>query len=62
MLPINSGAIVKYTYEEWLTPKGKWINEKGIIPDETVSQSDEYLLNPVFDNDLQLQKAIEEIV
>lgn len=56
---LSSGASIKYTTQKWLTPKGKWINEKGIIPDETVSQSDEYLLNPVFDNDLQLQKAIE---
>lgn len=56
---LSSGASIKYTTQKWLTPKGKWINEKGIIPDEAVSQSDEYLLNPVFENDLQLQKAIE---
>lgn len=56
---LSSGASIKYTTQKWLTPKGKWINEKGVIPDEIVSQSDDYLLNPVFENDLQLQKAIE---
>ena len=56
---LSSGASIKYTTQKWLTPKGDWINEKGIIPDEVVNQSDEYCLNPTFENDLQLQKAIE---
>ena len=56
---LSSGASIKYTTQKWLTPKGDWINEKGVIPDEVVNQSDEYRLNPTFENDLQLQKAIE---
>lgn len=56
---LSSGASIKYTTQKWLTPKGEWINEKGIIPDEAVNQSDEYCLNPIYENDLQLQKAIE---
>ena len=56
---LSSGASIKYTTQKWLTPKGKWINEKGVIPNEVVNQSEEYLLNPTFENDLQLQKAIE---
>lgn len=56
---LSSGASIKYTTQKWLTPKGEWINEKGIIPDEAVNQSDEYCLNPIYENDLQLQKAVE---
>lgn len=56
---LSSGASIKYTTQKWLTPKGKWINEVGIIPDEVINQSDAYLLNPTFENDSQLQKAIE---
>ena len=56
---LSSGASIKYTTQKWLTPKGKWINEIGIIPDEIVNQSDEYSLNPSYENDLQLQKAVE---
>ena len=56
---LSSGASIKYTTQKWLTPKGNWINEKGVIPDEVVSQSDDYSLNPTYENDLQLQKAVE---
>ena len=56
---LSSGASIKYTTQKWLTPKGKWINEVGIIPDEVINQNDAYLLNPTFENDSQLQKAIE---
>ena len=56
---LSSGSSIKYTTQKWLTPKGKWLNEIGVIPDEAVNQSDEYVLNPTFENDLQLQKAVE---
>lgn len=56
---LSSGASIKYTTQKWLTPKGKWINEKGIIPDEVVNQGDEYSLDASYENDLQLQKAVE---
>lgn len=56
---LSSGASVKYTTQSWLTSKGKDINEKGIIPDVIVEQSDSYCEEPSFANDLQLQKAIE---
>ena len=56
---LSSGATLKYTTQKWLTPKGNWINEKGITPDEEVDLSDEYKENPSDDTDNQLQKAIE---
>ena len=47
---LSSGASIKYTTQKWLTPKGKWINEVGIIPDEVINQSDNYLSNASFEN------------
>ena len=56
---LSSGSSLKYTTQKWLTPSGKWINEKGVIPDEVIDQSLDYNINPTDDNDVQLQKAIE---
>ena len=57
-IELSTGASLKYTTELWLTPKGKSINKIGINPDVGVEQGLDYLLNPSFDNDLQLKKAI----
>ena len=56
---LTDGSSLKYTTERWLTPKGKWIDGKGVSPDYEVSLSDDYLNNPIEDNDSQLQKALE---
>lgn len=56
---LSDGSSLKYTTEKWLTPKGKWIDGKGVSPDKTVLLTDEYLLNPTTENDLQLQSALE---
>ena len=56
---LSDGSSLKYTTERWLTPKGKWIDGKGVSPDYEVSLSDDYLQSPTEDNDSQLQKAIE---
>ena len=56
---LASGAIVKYTYEEWLTPKGKSINKKGITPDVSVELDKDYYKDPTMEKDNQLQKALE---
>ena len=32
VIPLNDGAEVKLTIKKWLTPKGKWINKKGVEP------------------------------
>lgn len=55
---LSTGASIKYTTEKWLTPKGKWINDLGVTPTETVELSEEYFNNPTEDTDNQLQKAI----
>ena len=59
---LSSGATLKYTTQKWLTPKGNWINEKGITPDEEVDLSDEYKENPSDDTDNQLQKEKEQSI
>lgn len=55
---LSSGASIKYTTQKWLTPNGKWIDTKGVVPDEIISQPEEYICTDD-SNDVQLQKAIE---
>lgn len=56
---LSTGTRIKYTVQEWLTSKGKSINEKGIKPDEELLMNSEYYSNPTYNTDNQLQKAIE---
>ena len=56
---LSDGSMVKYTVENWLTPNGNWINEKGIEPTDEVVLSEEYYKDPKAENDNQLQKALE---
>ena len=58
-LVLSDGSMIKYTIEKWLTPLGNWINEEGVIPTNYVELSSEYLNNPVFENDNQLNAALE---
>ena len=58
-LVLSDGSMIKYTIEKWLTPLGNWINEEGVVPTNYVKLSSEYLNNPVFENDNQLNKALE---
>ena len=58
---LNSGDTIKYTVQKWLTPKGNWVNDKGVVPSdrvETVLQEGETLN---FDNDTMLQTAISVV-
>ena len=55
---LSDGSMIKYTIENWLTPNGNWINEKGIDPTDEVELSDDYYKNPNEENDNQLQKAL----
>lgn len=53
---LSSGALFKYTYQEWLTPKGNYIDGSGIEPDVEIKY--------VYDKnnkDNQKEKAIEII-
>ena len=56
---LSTGTSIKYTVQEWLTSKGKSINEKGIKPDEELLMNSEYYSAPTYNTDNQLQKAIE---
>ena len=56
---LSDGSMIKYTIENWLTPDGNWINEKGVEPTEIVELNEEYYKNPIVENDNQLQKALE---
>lgn len=58
-LILSDGSMIKYTIEKWLTPLGNWINEEGVVPTNYVELSSEYLNNPVFENDNQLNAALE---
>ena len=54
ILPLAGGATMKITVAEWLTPKGRSINETGILPDvEAIRTIDDY------DNDIDpvMEKA-----
>ena len=54
---LGGGAGIHITIAKWLTPNKEWINEKGIIPDIEIALDPK---NP--DRDLQLEKAILELV
>jgi len=56
---LDTGATVKYTIQKWLTPKGNWINQKGVDPTSVVELTDEYYNNPIDSNDDQLQEALK---
>ncbi len=56
---LSSGATLKYTTQKWLTPKGEWLNGKGLKPDVEVEQSKEYYSDPTDEKDTQLQDAIK---
>lgn len=56
---LDNGSSIKYTIEEWLTPKGNSINSKGIKPTNEVELSDDYKNSPKEENDNQLQEAIK---
>lgn len=56
---LSNGTSVKYTTEKWLTPKGTWIEGKGINPDKKVLLNNNYFSNPSDENDFQLQTALD---
>jgi len=53
---LSSGAMIKYTFQEWLTPDGNYIDGVGIKPDIEVEYKQEKV------RDTQLNRAIQELV
>ena len=56
---LSSGTSFKYTTEKWLTSKGKTVDGVGINPDINIELDQSYYSNPTYENDLQVQKAVE---
>ena len=52
---LKDGTMIKFTVQKWLTPKGNWINKKGLTPTHSVELKDQK-------NDNQLEKAIELLI
>lgn len=54
---LSNGSMIKYTYQEWLTPNGNSIDGVGVEPDIEV----QYKYEEDVEIDNQLKAAIEEI-
>lgn len=52
---LKDGSMIKYTVQNWLTPDGNWINEKGVTPTKFIE------LDTTQEEDNQLQEALEII-
>lgn len=55
---LSDGSMIKYTIEKWLTPKGNYINEKGVDPTHVVEMNKEYYNTYDEELDNQLQEAL----
>ena len=55
---LSDGSMVKYTIENWLTPNGNWINDKGVEPTHEVTLDKKYYETYEDKDDNQLQKAL----
>ena len=56
---LSKKNMIKYTIANWTTPSGNSIDGIGIIPGIKVDLDSKYAENPSYENDNQLQKAIE---
>ena len=59
---LSSGGSIKYTTQKWLTSKGKWLHGKGLKPDISLEQGEDYINEPNYTNDLQLQELLKQII
>lgn len=59
VIDVGDNSAAKLTTQKWLSPKGNWIHEIGVVPDYDVDLSLEYYNNPIDIYDTQLRKAIE---
>ena len=58
----KDGSNMKFTTEKWLTPKGNWIHQKGIVPDFEVALP-EYATLPFInpDDELKLSSSSSQV-
>lgn len=61
LVGLGTGNQYKVTVKKWLTPKGNWVEGKGIAPTIEVKMADAYFQNPTEENDNQLKAAIDYI-
>jgi len=52
-IQLNNGSGLHITIARWITPKGFWVNEKGITPDFEIKDDEGT------EKDEQLEKAVE---
>ena len=55
---LDDGSMYKYTSAKWFRPNGECIDGVGIKPDIAVDLNENYLENPIEENDNQLMSAI----
>ena len=58
---LSSGAMIKFTIQKWLSPKGNWVNDVGVEPTHKIELTEEFINNPIKENDNQLNKALKLI-
>ena len=56
---LKDGTMIKYTTAKWYMPNGECIDEVGITPDIEINVSEEFIKNPIEENDNQLNEAIK---
>jgi len=56
------GSMIKYTTQKWLTPQGNFIDGVGVAPTNYVELNEEYYNNPSFDNDNQINEAVNLLI
>lgn len=60
VIQFTNGGSLKLTVAKWISPKGNWINEIGVLPDvEVADPTDEEKENKV---DYQMETAIREVL
>lgn len=60
VLNFSNDGTLKVTVAKWLTPKGRWIHEKGVTPDKIVEKANEQQRKDKIDP--QMDAALAEIL
>ena len=56
---LDDGTMIKYTSARWFAANGDCIDEIGLVPDIEIELSEDFINNPVEENDNQLNEAIK---